>query len=150
MDLGAAFERPPIVWRNMHLRQSRESASTRPKRRHTCRFSVLASLNSGADCADTRPSRMTTLAIDTPVHAFGSLRDADGAGRDFHSWELHSELVLVCPDLRERSLELLLEPASPAVAKTERQTDVSTSLPAADSPAEASAVLRYAVRRVGE
>jgi hypothetical protein len=36
-------------------------------------------------------------------------RIAETPAEDMHAWELNSELVLVCPELRRRSLELLSE-----------------------------------------
>jgi hypothetical protein len=68
-------------------------------------------------------------------------------------WELHSELVLVCPEVRERARELLLErnpdaflgmPRSPVLlpAGTVEESLVNTSLP--------EAVVGYALWRLVE
>jgi hypothetical protein len=74
---------------------------------------------------------------------------AAAAQADFEPWELHSELVLVCPELRQRSLELLPEPASDALAKRPRQV-ILVPPPADESALPHEGILRYAVRRVGE
>jgi hypothetical protein len=71
------------------------------------------------------------------------------APADFESWELRSELVLVCPELRQRSLELLPEPASDALAKRPRPVIVVPA-PSEEPALPHSSILRYAVRRVGE
>jgi hypothetical protein len=39
----------------------------------------------------------------------GRIEETPAAFEDMHAWELNSELVLVCPELRRRSLELLAE-----------------------------------------
>jgi hypothetical protein len=39
----------------------------------------------------------------------GRIQETPAAFEDMHAWELNSELVLVCPELRRRSLELLAE-----------------------------------------
>jgi hypothetical protein len=67
---------------------------------------------------------------------------------DFEPWELHSELVLVCPELRRRSLELLPE-AADVLVKRPRPV-VVVSAPAEEPALPDSSILRYAVRRVGE
>ena len=70
------------------------------------------------------------------------------APTDFEPWELHSELVLVCPELRRRSLELLPE-AADVLVKRPRPV-VVVSAPAEEPALPHSSILRYAVRRVGE
>src|SRR6478672_10572883 len=42
--------------------------------------------------------------------------------RGYEPWELHSELVLVCPEVRKRALELLLEPDTDAFLARPRET----------------------------
>ena len=94
--------------------------------------------------APPRPAHRPAAHSSTPVDE-GAAPD-----EDFQPWELHSELVLVCPELRRRSLELLPEPASDALAR--RPWPIPLSAPVAvDEPAvRPASILRYAVRRVGE
>jgi hypothetical protein len=71
---------------------------------------------------------------------------------DFQPWELHSELVFVDSELRRRSLELLPEPASDALARRPRPISVSARapVPADEAAVPSLSILRYALRRVGE
>jgi len=57
---------------------------------------------------------MTAVAVELPLELEAGPRtlpkepDADPSG-EIESWELHSELVLVCPEVCARALELLPE-----------------------------------------
>jgi len=77
------------------------------------------------------------------------------ANRDIEPWELHSELVLVCPEVRKRALELLpkrdpdaflarfREPASLLVAGADADAEgLAPNLPVA--------VVAYALWRLAE
>jgi hypothetical protein len=80
----------------------------------------------------------STFAAAAPVQA------------DFQIWELHSELVLIDPELRLQSLQLLPEPASDALARSPRPIPVSVPVLADEPALPHYGILRYAVRRVGE
>lgn len=87
-------------------------------------------------CAELRPLR------DAASPAEEAARSSNG----FRPWELHSELVLVDPELRLRSLQLLPEPA--LAAPGHRPTVMAA--PANGSPARTGTILGYAVRRIAE
>jgi hypothetical protein len=58
---------------------------------------------------------MTAVAVELPLGLEAEPRtrfsepDADPAAGEIEPWELHSELVLVCPEVCARALELLPE-----------------------------------------
>jgi hypothetical protein len=75
-----------------------------------------------------------------------------GANGDVEPWELHSELVLVCPEVRERARELLRDrdPETSlsrlrALASSPTGTD-----PLANAPKLPVAVVGYALWRLAE
>jgi len=52
--------------------------------------------------------RLRTVPGRSPAPVEARILDhRPGANRDIEPWELHSELVLVCPEVRKRALELL-------------------------------------------
>ena len=77
--------------------------------------------------------------------------DASTRQADFQPWELNSELVLVCPDLRSRSLELLPDRA-PELATTTPQRPIALPVSAVgeDEPDLLGVVLRFAAHRLSE
>jgi hypothetical protein len=81
-----------------------------------------------------------------------SLEETAAANADIQPWELHSELVLVSPELRRRSLELLPERDPDAFPARPRQPPmVPAPAPADDEPAlRPIDVLRYALHRVAQ
>jgi hypothetical protein len=79
----------------------------------------------------------------------GTLVDAVADGHDFKPWELHSELVLIDPELRLESLQLLPEPSLDALAKSPRRVIVVPAT-ADESALPHGGILRYAAHRVGE
>jgi hypothetical protein len=92
---------------------------------------------------ETPPWPALRPVADPPTSPEGAAAQAG-----FQPWELHSELVLVCPELRRRSLELLPE-AADVLVKRPRPV-VVVSAPAEEPALPDSSILRYAVRRVGE
>jgi hypothetical protein len=104
----------------------------------------VATLDSPLQFADRRTRALRP--VPDPASSFEQTADAD-----FQPWELHSELVLVCPELRRRSLELLPEhdPDASPVGLPE-----PLILPAAAAPPEELApraidLLRYTLQRLG-
>jgi len=70
---------------------------------------------------------------------------------DFATWELHSELVLVCPELRRQSLALLPDPeavAQPAAAVVEPPLPLRQVAPLEEPTSEPDSLLGFAVRQV--
>jgi hypothetical protein len=67
--------------------------------------------------------------------------------RDVEPWEIHSELVLVSPEVYERALELLPE-RDPDAFLTRLPRDVA-ALPAAE-PSLPTALVSYTVLRIAE
>jgi hypothetical protein len=100
------------------------------------------------------------LQVDAPprpalrpvAHSSIPVDDGTPPNEDFQPWELHSELVFVCPDLRRRSLELLPEPASDVLAGRPRPIPVSAPapVPAGEPAVRPVSLPRYALHRVGE
>ena len=68
-------------------------------------------------------------------------------------WELHSELVLVSPEVCRRALELLPERDPDAFLVRRRESTVPATVPPEESDAPATRltadVARYALRRFG-
>jgi hypothetical protein len=52
-------------------------------------------------CTDNRQRLMSAVAVEAPIELESGLR--------IEPWELHSELVLVCPEVCRRALELVPE-----------------------------------------
>jgi hypothetical protein len=80
---------------------------------------------------------MSALAVETPVQP----------------WELHSELVLVCPEVFKRALELLPDRDPDAFLRGPRPSGVvrpRTAEPTEVPPALAGVAFRYAVWRLGQ
>jgi hypothetical protein len=68
-------------------------------------------------------------------------------------WELHSELVLVCPNVRKRARELLAERDPDAFLVSAREpgaTPIATAEAAARAPKLPFAVVVYTLRRLAE
>jgi len=72
------------------------------------------------------------------------------ANGDVDPWELHSELVLVCPEVRERARELLPERAPDASLVRARDLPSGTSDEAQDRMSLPVAVVGYAIWRLAE
>jgi hypothetical protein len=96
----------------------------------------------------TRPSRNGRR----PEPDFAELHEGI---ENFQLWELHSELVLVDPELRRRSLQMLREreqelSAAPPPRPVLVPPPVEAPVPTDDVQVERTSVVRYAARRVGE
>jgi hypothetical protein len=72
------------------------------------------------------------------------------ANGDIEPWELHSELSLVCPEVRERARELLPERDPDAFLTRPRQPDSLSPAVAVPAPSLPLAALAYALWRLGE
>jgi hypothetical protein len=70
---------------------------------------------------------------------------------EIEPWELHSELVLVSPEVCRRALELLPERDPDAFLARRPESLVLTTVPLeeSDAPALTAAILRYTLRRFG-
>ena len=104
---------------------------------------------------------MSVLALETPLQladrppralrlAGVSAAETAAANADIQPWELNSELVLVCPELRRLSLASLSEPDSGAV-HAELQLPVTLPSPAqAQLGVEPLGIVGYAGQRMGD
>jgi hypothetical protein len=84
------------------------------------------------------------------AYEVGPVRDAN---TDIAPWDVHSELVLVCPEVRKRALELLRERDPDAVLNRPRGPNVlaaSTAAQAQNAGTVPVVVLGYALWRLGE
>jgi hypothetical protein len=81
-----------------------------------------------------------------------SSAETPAASADMQPWELHSELVLVCPELRRRSLELLPERDPDAFAtRPQRPVPLPPPVLVEDELApEPVGLGRHTLRRIGE
>lgn len=81
---------------------------------------------------------MNAVAVDTMVD-------------EIELWELHSELILVSPEVYRRALELLPERDPDAFLARQKQPILLATVAAeeSDAPARAAVALRYAVWRIG-
>lgn len=69
---------------------------------------------------------------------------------DFEPWELHSELVLVSPEVCRRALELLPERDPDAFLTRREQMVLATAPPdEQEMPALTAVIFRYTLRRLG-
>jgi hypothetical protein len=104
---------------------------------------------------------MTAVAVELPLELearpLGLLREPDEARAttaDIEPWELHSELVLVCPEVCARALELLPERDPDAFLVRREQQPFSVALPldAQDEQATGlgTAVVAYALWRIAD
>jgi hypothetical protein len=112
---------------------------------------------------------MSAVAVEAPVRLERTLRPMptepaapDAAAialeaavpiPDIEPWELHSELALVCPEVRTRALELLPERGADASAARIEGPIALPPTPLAErepSPDLLAAVLRYALWRAAE
>jgi hypothetical protein len=96
---------------------------------------------------------MTAVTFETPVDVRARLRGAEDAPEtsdEVEPWELHSELVLVCPEVCRRALEELPERDPDAfMFRPSSLADASvTGLEAA--PLLAQALLEYALWRFAQ
>jgi hypothetical protein len=119
-------------------------------------------------CADTATGMAavafeTTLGFEHRLRAVANRPEAPGEARvhdpgpgahpDIEGWELQSELVLVCPEVRKRAMELLPERdpdaflARPRAAISPTAGTVTEAGPATSLPV---AVLSYALWRLIE
>ena len=82
---------------------------------------------------------MSTVAVDTMVE-------------EIELWELHSELVLVSPEVCRRALELLPERDPDAFLSRPREQIVLATVAAekGGAPARAAVALRYTLWRIGQ
>jgi hypothetical protein len=80
----------------------------------------------------------------------GSLHEAlSEKNRDIAPWEVHSELVLVCPDVCERARELLPE-RDPDALLPRLQKPAPALETAPDAPSPSVAVVAYGLWRLAE
>jgi hypothetical protein len=77
---------------------------------------------------------MSAVAVETPVEP----------------WELHSELVLVCPEVFTRALELLPERDPDTFLSRPRPPRVLRAEPVEVAPPLAGVAFRYALWRLGQ
>src|ERR687888_565507 len=110
---------------------------------------------------------MSVVAVDQPLeldrsprtglrplaHAVPLDDDEPGAAH-FQLWEIHSELVLVSPELRMRSLELLPEPADVLAVRPRQGITTARAPQIHEDETEPEVVeigvLRYTAHRVAE
>jgi hypothetical protein len=97
---------------------------------------------------------MSASALETPpeldVPIRPDLLPVAEAEADFQQWELHSELVLVDPELRRRSLELLPELTLDAPVRPLRAGPPVPPEPVPEPEPASASLLRYTLRRVGD
>jgi hypothetical protein len=89
-------------------------------------------------CTDNRQRPMSAVAVEAPVELESGLR--------IEPWELHSELVLVCPEVCRRALELLPERDPDAYLARPREP----VLPPAVAIGLPTAVFEYTLWRLGQ
>jgi|SRR5919201_53708 hypothetical protein len=93
-----------------------------------------------------------SLAVDRPL---AHTVDLDDEGEAFQAWEIHSELVLVSPELRQRSLELLPPPPDvlarrPRTLVLAAPAPVPAFVPDAEPEVREIGALRYTAHRVAD
>lgn len=90
---------------------------------------------------------MSTLASVSTA----DVRPRPGGGDEVQPWELHSELVLVSPEVCRRALEELPERSPYAfLARSPAHVAAPTDEAVARAAASLGAVVRYTLRRSGE
>jgi hypothetical protein len=90
-----------------------------------------------------------------PRHALRPAPDLaaiEGRAAEFQPWELHSELVLVCPELRARSLDVLRRrAAAEGPTPAPPPAVIPRPGPEVEPPVlQAREVVAYTLRRAGE
>jgi hypothetical protein len=96
-----------------------------------------------------------SVALEIPVEFQGGFRtpldESADANGDIEQWELHSELVLVCPEVCKRALELLPERDPYAFLARSREPILFPTAPADEEELELGlpeTVVGYAFRRI--
>jgi hypothetical protein len=108
---------------------------------------------------------MSAIALETPLELLlppraalrpladpAYLHDAETPVEEIQPWELHSELVLVSPELRRRSLKLLPDASDVLVRRPRRPLAAVAPAPEPTPEPEVReiGVLRYTAHRVAE